>query len=106
MRQHDAAGLGRRDAAAGLPRGPRMRDQASSRAPPHGRNGERRHERQTQPAAMGAGEPPRRDRAPDLRLQIDQQPGRQRKEPREHHLTTKCAAVRVRHVTAANSNVG
>lgn len=43
---------------------------------------------------MGIGAQAGGDRTADLRLEIGQQPGGQRKEPREHHLTTKCAALR------------
>lgn len=93
MRQHDPPGVWHRDAAAGLARGAGVGDQAAAGAAAHRRNGERRDEREAQPAAVGAGEPSGRDRDANMRLAVDQQSGGQREEPREYHLTTKCAAL-------------
>lgn len=95
VRQHDAAGVGRRDAPAGLPRGARVGDQAAAGAPPDRGDGERGDERQAEPAAVGAGEQAGRDRDADMRLALHQQPGRggEREEQGEHHLTTKSAAL-------------
>lgn len=93
MRQHDATSIRRGHSSLGLPRGSGVGDQAASRASAHRGNGERRDERQTQPATMGVGASTGGDRASDLRVPLDQQSGGQRKKPREHHLTTKCAAL-------------
>lgn len=78
MRQHDAAGVRGGHAAVGITRGSGIGNQKAARAPAHRGNGERGHERQTQPAAMGAGKPLSRDRDADLRLAFYQQLGRGR----------------------------
>lgn len=75
MRQHDAAGLWSGDSAPGLARGPRDGNQEVAGTPPHRRDGERGDECETEPAAVGAGAPPGRDRNANLRLQIYQQSG-------------------------------
>lgn len=95
MRQHDSADVRPDDAPSELARSLGVGNQKVTRAPPHGRNGKRGDERQTQPTAMGAREPIGRNRDADLRLEIVEQHrgGGERKESRKHHLTTKPAAI-------------